>query len=75
MKRVLAMIEKGKAEGATLRCGGNRIGNKGCFVEPTVFTDVTDQMTIAREEVCSLASQTLPIDLSLTLLLYECVYV
>ena len=52
MKRVLAMIEKGKAEGATLRCGGNRIGNKGCFVEPTVFTDVTDQMTIAREEVC-----------------------
>lgn len=30
--------------------GGNRIGNTGYYFEPTVFTDVNDNMTIAREE-------------------------
>ena len=51
MKRVLGMIEKGKAEGARLICGGNRIGTTGAFIEPTIFADVTDDMTIAKEEV------------------------
>jgi len=31
--------------------GGNRIGDKGFFVENTIFTDVTDDMTIAKEEI------------------------
>ncbi|OXY83799.1 aldehyde dehydrogenase [Oceanimonas doudoroffii] len=44
-------IEKGKAEGATLRCGGNRIEGKGYFIQPTVFDDVTPDMTIAKEEI------------------------
>merc|ERR1712226_1584247 len=44
-------IEKGKQEGATLAHGGNRIGEKGYYVQPTVFTDVTDNMTIAKEEI------------------------
>lgn len=46
--RVMGYIATAKAEGATLICGG---GGQGCFVQPTVFADVTDTMTIAREEV------------------------
>ena len=44
-------IEKGKAEGARLVHGGHRLNRPGCYVEPTVFADVTDDMTIAREEI------------------------
>ncbi|XP_033101241.1 aldehyde dehydrogenase 9-like [Anneissia japonica] len=49
--KVLDKIESGKKEGATLSCGGNRHGNKGFFLESTVFSDVTDDMTVAREEI------------------------
>jgi len=45
------MIEDGKKEGAKLMCGGKRHGNKGYFVEPTVFANVDDNMTIARDEI------------------------
>ena len=51
MERVLGYIQKGKAEGARLECGGARIGNTGYFIQPTVFSGVTDNMTIAKEEV------------------------
>jgi aldehyde dehydrogenase (NAD+) len=51
MKKVLNYIKKGKKEGAKLLAGGKRIGNKGYFVETTVFADVTDDMTIAKEEI------------------------
>lgn len=51
MTKVLGYIESGKKEGAKLQCGGNRIGDVGFFVEPTVFSDVTDNMKIAQEEV------------------------
>lgn len=55
MKFVFDYIEIGKKEGATLLSGGNRLLNgdckKGWFVEPTVFTDVTPNMRIAREEI------------------------
>jgi aldehyde dehydrogenase (NAD+) len=51
--RVLDYIEKGKAEGARLLLGGGRPAHlpKGYYVEPTVFMDVTNDMTIAREEI------------------------
>jgi len=49
--KILGYIEKGKQEGATLALGGGRVGSKGFYVQPTVFTDVTDDMTIAREEI------------------------
>jgi len=49
--KVLGYIESGKAEGATVACGGGRNGDKGYFVQPTVFTDVKDDMKIAREEI------------------------
>ncbi|MCL4136204.1 UNVERIFIED_CONTAM: hypothetical protein GTU68_039628, partial [Idotea baltica] len=42
---------EGKSEGARLECGGKRKGQKGIFVEPTVFSGVTDDMTIAKEEI------------------------
>ena len=48
---VIGFIEQGKAEGATLICGGNAIKGDGWFIEPTVFSNVTDDMTIAKEEI------------------------
>jgi len=45
------MIKSGKDQGASLITGGERIGDKGYFVAPTVFADVEDDMTIAKEEV------------------------
>ena len=48
---VLGYIEQGKAEGARLVVGGNRIAGNGYYIEPTVFADVTDSMTIAKEEI------------------------
>lgn len=49
--KVMGLIESGRKEGAKLECGGNRVGDKGFFVEPTVFSDVTDNMRIANEEI------------------------
>jgi len=48
---VLDYIEKGKSEGATLITGGRKIEGDGYFLEPTVFANVSDEMTIAKEEV------------------------
>lgn len=48
---VLEYVETAKAEGARLVTGGNAVEGAGWHVEPTVFADVTDEMTIAREEV------------------------
>lgn len=49
--KILALIESGVKEGAKLECGGRPHGNKGYFVQPTVFSGVTDNMRIAREEI------------------------
>ncbi|KAM3967226.1 aldehyde dehydrogenase 1A1-like [Aphomia sociella] len=49
--KVLGYIEKGKSEGAKLLYGGKRIGTKGFYLEPTVFSDVKDDMVIAKEEI------------------------
>ena len=51
MTIVQGFIEKGIAEGARLVTGGKRIDRDGWYLEPTVFADVTDDMTIAREEI------------------------
>ena len=48
---VEGFIAKGISEGATLTTGGKRPDRQGFFLEPTVFADVTDDMTIAREEI------------------------
>jgi len=49
--KVRSFIETGKKEGATLKYGGERVGTEGYFLQPTVFADVTDDMTIAKEEI------------------------
>ena len=50
-KRVMSYIEKGIEEGAEVLCGGNKPFDQGYFVSPTVFADVNDEMTIAKEEI------------------------
>jgi acyl-CoA reductase-like NAD-dependent aldehyde dehydrogenase len=45
------LIESGKKEGAKLECGGKRLGTKGFFIEPTIFSDVNEDMRIGKEEV------------------------
>lgn len=49
--RVLSYIESGKEAGARCVAGGGKVGDKGFYIKPTVFADVTDDMKIAREEV------------------------
>ncbi|MCV6585180.1 MAG: betaine-aldehyde dehydrogenase [Marinibacterium sp.] len=51
MKIVQGYIAKGLDEGARLVTGGRQIARDGFYLEPTVFADVTDDMTIAREEI------------------------
>ncbi|MEM9636605.1 MAG: betaine-aldehyde dehydrogenase [Pseudomonadota bacterium] len=51
MNIVLDYIAKGKAEGARLVCGGERLDREGFYLAPTVFADVADDMVIAREEI------------------------
>jgi betaine-aldehyde dehydrogenase len=54
LDKVFSYIEKGKAEGATLLTGGgipNSVSSAGNYIQPTVFADVTDEMTICREEI------------------------
>ncbi|TFY75635.1 hypothetical protein EWM64_g8377 [Hericium alpestre] len=49
--RVMGYIESGKAAGATVHLGGARHGAEGYWVQPTIFTDVTPDMRIVREEI------------------------
>jgi aldehyde dehydrogenase (NAD+) len=58
--KILSYIDKGKSEGATCLTGGNRVGNKGFFIEPTVFTNVNDNMAIARDEIFGPVMSILP---------------
>lgn len=51
MNRVLSYVEKGREEGAQLLVGGERVGESGYFVTPTVFDGVKNDMTIAQEEI------------------------
>jgi len=51
MDKILRYIEVGKSGGANCLTGGNRIGDKGYFVEPTLFDGVTDDMDIATDEI------------------------
>ncbi len=55
MKKILAYIESGKREGATLVCGGERYTEGNCangyFVRPTIFDNCTKDMTIVKEEI------------------------
>jgi aldehyde dehydrogenase (NAD+) len=49
--KVMGFIESGQSQGAKLVCGGERVGDRGYFIQPTVFADVQDDMKIAKEEI------------------------
>ena len=61
---MLGYIDKGKAEGATLKLGGGVPAGLegGAYVEPTMFADVTNRMTIAREEIFGPVAAILPVE-------------
>jgi len=66
LKTVMTYVEIGKAEGAKLLTGGNRLTSgayaKGWFHEPTVFGDVTPNMRIAQEEIFGPVVSVIPVD-------------
>ncbi|KAG2678948.1 hypothetical protein I3843_11G028100 [Carya illinoinensis] len=49
--KVLRYIRSGLQSNATLECGGDRLGSKGYFIQPTVFSNVQDDMLIAKDEI------------------------
>jgi aldehyde dehydrogenase (NAD+) len=49
--KVMGYIEAGKSQGAKMTTGGKRVGDRGYFIEPTIFADVQDGMQIAEEEI------------------------
>uniref|UniRef100_A0A9J7Y8S7 aldehyde dehydrogenase (NAD(+)) n=1 Tax=Cyprinus carpio carpio TaxID=630221 RepID=A0A9J7Y8S7_CYPCA len=50
-QKILGYISSGKRDGAKLMCGGEAAADHGYFIQPTIFRDVKDDMTIAREEI------------------------
>jgi aldehyde dehydrogenase (NAD+) len=60
MKRVLDYIEIGKREGAKVAAGGGRHGERGFFVEPTVFAGVGHDMRISQEEIFGPVAAVIP---------------
>ena len=61
-EKVMSYIDAGRKEGANLKCGGGRVGDRGYFVEPTVFSDVRDEMKIAQEEIFGPVMSIIPFD-------------
>ncbi|RYX89259.1 aldehyde dehydrogenase family protein, partial [bacterium] len=64
-ERVMKYIEIGKSEGATLAFGGNKLSGdleNGYFVEPTIFSNVNNNMTIAREEIFGPVASVIPFE-------------
>ncbi len=49
--KIMSYIDSGRREGANLVCGGERVGDRGYFIQPTVFSNVNDDMAIAKEEI------------------------
>ncbi|XP_030499479.2 aldehyde dehydrogenase family 2 member B7, mitochondrial [Cannabis sativa] len=49
--KILNYIRSGKESGAKLETGGDKIGSKGYYIQPTVFSDVKDDMLIAKDEI------------------------
>ena len=65
LDRVVKYFDIGRAEGARLAAGGERLGGelaRGFYVQPTVFADATNGMTIAREEIFGPVLSVIPFD-------------
>lgn len=50
-KKVLSYFDKARAEGATIAAGGEKCGDDGCYIRPTLFTQATNDMSISQEEI------------------------
>ncbi|KAL5052593.1 hypothetical protein RYX36_033275, partial [Vicia faba] len=50
-EKIISYIEHGKKEGATLLTGGKAVGSHGYYIEPTIFSDVKEDMLIAKDEI------------------------
>jgi aldehyde dehydrogenase (NAD+) len=60
MDKILGYVQLGQKQGATLLTGGHRVGDKGFFVEPTIFDNVKDDMAIAKDEIFGPVVSVLP---------------
>jgi acyl-CoA reductase-like NAD-dependent aldehyde dehydrogenase len=60
--RVMSYIDIGKGEGADLVAGGDRIGDRGFFVQPTIFGGVDNTMRIAQEEIFGPVAAVIPVN-------------
>ncbi|MDI2036277.1 aldehyde dehydrogenase family protein [Paenarthrobacter nitroguajacolicus] len=60
LERVMGYLDAGKREGARPLVGGNRWGDSGYFVEPTVFVDTTPNMSIVRQEIFGPVAVSIP---------------
>ena len=49
--KVLSYFDKAREEGATIAAGGQKLGEAGCYVAPTLFTGASNDMAIAQEEI------------------------
>lgn len=62
MNTVMNYIDIGKKEGACVAYGGNRVGDKGFYVAPTIFTDVRHEMRISQEEIFGPVASIIPFE-------------
>jgi aldehyde dehydrogenase (NAD+) len=60
LDKILHYVKVGQDQGAKLVAGGKRVGAKGYFVEPTIFDNVKDEMTIAKDEIFGPVVSVLP---------------
>ena len=60
MDKILGYVDLGQKQGAKLVTGGKRVGDKGYFVEPTIFDNVKDDMAIAKDEIFGPVVSVLP---------------
>jgi aldehyde dehydrogenase (NAD+) len=60
LDKILGYIDQGAKQGAKLLAGGHRVGDKGYFVEPTIFDQVKDEMAIATDEIFGPVVSVLP---------------
>ncbi len=60
--KVLGYLDSGRAEGAQAVVGGSREGDRGYFVQPTILTDTTNDMSVVREEIFGPVVCAIPFD-------------
>ena len=62
LERVSGYVEQGESDGARVVAGGNRIGNEGYFIEPTILTGTRPEMSVVREEIFGPVLCAMPFD-------------